>query len=117
MTETWTAGWTITEMEQRTAHSYLAGDRAGVYARVTLADGSSLELSRLAGETSWTADASWGPGSFPRWCNGFGARYLITKYVTDSVLVAALDKAAADLASPAGWHFCYGASCAACKQA
>lgn len=97
MTTTQTAPQ-ITTMERRTAHSYLAGDRNGIYARVELANGESLELSRLEGETEWTADASWGRGSFPRWCNGYGARYLITKYVKDAALVAELDAAAAQLA-------------------
>jgi len=92
--------WTVTDIEQRTARSHLSGDRQGIYARVHLTTGDVLELSRLAGETEWTADASRGPGSFPRWCNGYGARYLITKYVTDAALVAALNIAAARLDGP-----------------
>jgi len=87
--------WTITDLESRTAHSYLAGDKPGTYARVELTNGDVLELSRLVGESDWTADASWGKGSFPRWCNGFGARYLITKVVTDADLVSALNSCAA----------------------
>ena len=104
------ASFVISEMERRTAHSYLAGDRDGTYARVDLADGSSFELSKLAGESEWTADASWGKGSFPRWCNGYGARYLITKYLTDAGMVAALNERASQLV-PAGHHGVPGAHC------
>lgn len=89
--------WTITDMQARVATSYLGGDRDGVYARVELDNGDALDLSRLDGETGWTADAAWGKGSFPRWANGYGARYLITKEVTDAALVAALDERAREL--------------------
>lgn len=88
---------TITTMERRTAHSALAGDRPGIYAVVELSNGESLELSRLDGEDAWIADAAWGKGSFPRWCHGFGARYMMTKAVSDPALVADLDAMAAAL--------------------
>ena len=87
------AGYTITEMQARTATSYLAGDQFGFYARVEFASGGSYEVSQLFGETGWTVDASWGKGSFPHWCNGYGARYLATKVVADELLVLALDDA------------------------
>lgn len=83
--------YTITETERRTAHSYLAGDRQGTYARVEFPSGTSFEVSQLDGEAEWTVDASWGKGSFPHWFNGYGARYLITKSVADAGLNAALN--------------------------
>ena len=42
-------------------------------------------------EDGWTVDANWGKGSFPVWCNGYGARYLFTKQIADQALTAALD--------------------------
>lgn len=83
----------ITETERRTAHSYLAGDRQGIYARVEFPSGNSFEVSQLDGETDWIVDASWGKGSFPHWANGYGARYLLTKSVADAGLNAALNAA------------------------
>jgi hypothetical protein len=85
--------YTITNVQARTATSYLAGDREGIYARVEFPSGTSYEVSQLYGETAWTVDASWGKGSFPHWCNGYGARYLMTKVIADAGLILALDAA------------------------
>lgn len=91
------ADFTITEVHAETARSFLSGDSEGIYAHVAFPSGNSFDVSRLEGEMDWTVDASWGPGSFPHWCHGFGARYLLTKVIADAGLVAELDAKAAQL--------------------
>lgn len=93
--------YVITEVQARTAHSYLAGDREGTYAVIEFPSGASYEVSQLAGENAWTVDASWGKGSFPVWANGYGARYLMTKVIADEGLIHALDAARDALSVPA----------------
>lgn len=58
-------------------------------------NGARFEVSRLEGEQAWTADAAWHAISgFPLYSNGWGARYLRTKVLTDDLAISALDAAA-----------------------
>src|SRR5438270_1219103 len=51
----------------------------GFYAEVEI-DGATSQVSQMPGETEWTVDAAFAPGSTcPAFMNGFGARYLRTK--------------------------------------
>lgn len=94
MNMTTSDGWTIAEI-RRDSHTF-NGD--GVYAMVQSADGETLHLSRLEGETSWIADGLFGANGFPHWCHGFGSRCTLLKSVSDAELVKLLDQAAEQLA-------------------
>ncbi len=64
----------------------------GLYAEVETG-GLRLCVSRLPGETTWTADAAYRTSSScPIFSNGYGARYLRTKVLQPDV-AAALDRA------------------------
>lgn len=69
-----------------TRETSLAGDTLGVVIGLDLDDGSWYSFSRIIAidgervdEEGYTADASFGPGCYPRWSNGTFARYLRTK--------------------------------------
>lgn len=60
-------------------------DVEGFYAEVSV-DGASFQVSQMPGETGWTVDAAFASGSScPMWSNGFGARYLRTKQLTEDI--------------------------------
>ena len=68
--------------------------------------GFTYHLSRLDGESEWTADALFGANGYPHFVNGFGARYLRTQVVDREAypeVVAALEAAvkAGGLSGPA----------------
>jgi hypothetical protein len=61
--------------------AWSAGTEAvtGFYAEVEI-DGATFQVSQMPGETEWTVDAAFAPGSScPAFMNGFGARYMRTK--------------------------------------
>lgn len=64
----------------------------GWYGEVEV-DGATFQVSQMPGETGWTVDAAFAPGSScPAFMNGFGARYLLTKQLRPEI-AAAVDAA------------------------
>lgn len=58
----------------------------------------TLGVSKLDGEEAWTVDSMF-VGSMPAYANGVGARYLLTKQLTNADGIAALDAAAEGVAA------------------
>lgn len=78
----------------------VGGQAAGLKGELALTvDGVELTLglSKLEGEEGWTVDAMTANGHVS-YANGYGARYLRTKQLTDAELIAELDARAAALA-------------------
>jgi len=73
------------------AAEFLEPERCGWFAAIEV-NGSSYHLSKLDGEGPWTIDTAFGPSGLPLWCNGFGARYLLTHTLRDD-LAAQVDMA------------------------
>lgn len=74
-------------------------DQHGLYAEVqyrTRFGVNTLELSRLEGEDRWVVDAQWGPGNFPVFANGYGARYCGLK-IPPADIADLLDHATTDV--------------------
>lgn len=91
-----TEGFTVESCELHRERT-LSGDVLGVVIGVETDDGSWYSFSRIiavdgarADEDAYTADASFGPGCFPRWSNGTFARYLRTKCVREGEVYDAL---------------------------
>lgn len=85
----------VTAPEPRTKAGILGSPPVeGLFAEVE-GGGYTLQVSQLPGETQWTVDAVFPPGSScPTFCNGFGARYLRTRVASPDV-VAAIEAARA----------------------
>jgi hypothetical protein len=82
----------VHDLERRSEPEFFGGERRGLYARLHLSSepGEPVtvsHVSRLIGERSWVVDGQFTSNGFPRFNNGFGARYLRTHG-----LVVELDK-------------------------
>jgi hypothetical protein len=82
-----TSGWTVTEVHRDSNALY----GAGWYAMAQHADGLTMHVSQLDGESYWVADGLFGRNGFPHWCHGFGSRCTMLRTVQDVELVAMIE--------------------------
>jgi len=86
----------IKHSEEIGVHGRLVGLEARLHVLFPGAgDPHSYFLSRLVDEPFWVQDAHFGPGGFPHFSHGFGARYLKLRGIHPA-LEALLDEAALD---------------------